>query len=105
MASAESASASEAADSDSAATGVRRATTEMAASRGEMELAMSRGVVPTGTWRMDPSGSVMERICALIGLFSWAAGACEAAEPVSVTVMRWAEPCGRSARSRIGKVD
>jgi hypothetical protein len=35
---------------------VRRAATLAAARRGEMELAISRGVVPEGTSRMDPSG-------------------------------------------------
>src|SRR5580658_294228 len=40
-------------------TGVRRATTTAAARRGEMALAMSRGVVPCGTSLMDPSGRWM----------------------------------------------
>ncbi len=47
--------------------GVRRATTEAAARRGEMELAISSGVVPEGTCRMEPSGRVMEMTCALMG--------------------------------------
>ena len=34
-----------------------RATTTAAARRGEMLLAMSNGVVPLGTSRMEPSGS------------------------------------------------
>ena len=34
-----------------------RATTTAEASRGEMLLAMSKGVVPLGTSRMEPSGS------------------------------------------------
>jgi hypothetical protein len=33
-----------------------RATTEAAARRGEMELAISKGVVPEGTSRTAPSG-------------------------------------------------
>ena len=39
-----------------AARGVIRATTEAEASRGEIELAISRGVVPAGTSRTEPSG-------------------------------------------------
>ena len=37
--------------------GLMRATTTAAARRGEMLLAMSKGVVPLGTSRMEPSGS------------------------------------------------
>jgi hypothetical protein len=37
--------------------GAMRATTTAAASRGEMLLAMSKGVVPRGTSRWEPSGS------------------------------------------------
>ena len=37
-------------------TGVSRATTLAAARRGEMELAISSGVVPAGTSRTEPSG-------------------------------------------------
>jgi hypothetical protein len=37
--------------------GLMRATTTAAARRGEMLLAMSKGVVPAGTSRMEPSGS------------------------------------------------
>src|ERR1019366_8724424 len=37
-------------------TGVSRATTEAAARRGEIALAISKGVVPAGTSRIAPSG-------------------------------------------------
>jgi len=37
--------------------GVMRATTTAAARRGEMLVATSKGVVPGGTSRMEPSGS------------------------------------------------
>ena len=48
--------------------GVSRATTEAAASRGEMELAISSGVVPAGTSRIAPSGSCTAMVCVLMVL-------------------------------------
>ena len=52
-----------------AVSGVRRAAMEAAASRGEMEFAISNGVVPEGTSRMAPSGSVTEMVCLLMSGF------------------------------------
>jgi len=49
-----------------AASGLTRATTLAAASRGEIELAISRGVVPEGTSRTEPSGSWIEIVDLLI---------------------------------------
>jgi hypothetical protein len=43
-----------------------RATTLAAARRGEMEVAISRGVVPCGTSFTAPSGRWMEIVCVLI---------------------------------------
>jgi hypothetical protein len=56
-----------------AVTGVMRAATEAAARRGEMELAMSRGVVPEGTSRMAPSGRCTAIMFVLIVVESAAA--------------------------------
>ena len=57
MASSEASSAASLAEVNAGARGVMRATTTAAARRGEMEVAMSNGVVPLGTSRMEPSGS------------------------------------------------
>ena len=46
--------------------GVRRATTAAAARRGEMELAMSKGVVPEGTSRTAPSGRCTAMVLAFM---------------------------------------
>jgi len=51
--------------------GVMRAAIEAAARRGEMELATSRGVVPEGTSRMEPSGRWMAMVFELMGWVPW----------------------------------
>ena len=50
------------------ASGRMRAMTTAAASRGEMPVAISRGVVPRATSRPDPSGSWI-RICSVLTLY------------------------------------
>ena len=65
MASSEASRAASPALVASGVRGLMRATTTAAARRGEMSLAMSRGVVPLGTSRMELSGSWI-----LIGLLT-----------------------------------
>ncbi len=65
MASSEASRAASLALGAAGVSGVMRATTTAAARRGEMDVAISRGVVPEGTWRREPSGSWM-----LIGLLT-----------------------------------
>ncbi len=57
IASSEASSAASLAEAAAGVSGVMRATTTAAARRGEMLLAISNGVVPLGTSRMEPSGS------------------------------------------------
>jgi len=57
MASSLASSDSSPADKAAGAKGLMRATTTAAARRGEMLLATSRGEVPAGTSRTEPSGS------------------------------------------------